>query len=399
MKRNIFLLMLSFVLFSALGASSAVGNRYFTPSGENVRFRVTPGTEGTFIRFLVAGEKLKFLEKGNEETIKGTRGAWCKFETEKGETGWCFDAFLNEIVATITTPPVHSKPVYSVAFSPDGKWVLSASGDKTIKLWEIQGGKEVRTFSGHTDAVNSVIFSSNGAQALSGSDDRTMKLWDISSGKNIMTFSCYDRVNVVAMSPVETSVLAGIDRVMIQKFGTVSGKELTSLSGHNSMVLSLVYSPDGKYVLSGSWDKTLKLWNADSNTEIRTFNGHSSYVRSVAISPNGKQALSGSEDGNMILWDMGSGKKIRSFIEGAFKPRIFSVAFSPNGKYALCGLADSTIMLWDVTTGKEVRTFNGHSGTVRSVVFSPDGKYVLSGSDDKSIKLWDASTGRCIRSF
>jgi len=114
--------------------------------------------------------------------------------------------------------------------------------------------------------------------------------------------------------------------------------------GHFDFVLCVAYSPDGKYILSGSKDKTLKLWDAASGKEIRTFTGHSD--------------------------------------------QISSVAFSPDSKYALSGSWDDTLKLWDVATGKELRTFQGHADFVESVAFSPDGKYVVSGSGDDTVKLW-----------
>ncbi|MBP7737371.1 MAG: SH3 domain-containing protein [Spirochaetes bacterium] len=399
MKSNKKVLLLPLFLLSALCVLGAAGDRYFATSAENLRFRETPGTAGKFMRYLVAGEKLKFLEKGKEETIGGVRGAWCKFQTEKGETGWCFDGFLTEIISTVTTPPAHAKAVFSVSFSPDGKFALSASADKTIKLWEIPACKEVRTFTGHTGSVNAVVYSQEGHEALSGSADMTMKMWDIATGKDIKTFKCLGSVDAVAISPVYSTVLGGGGRVMIQQFGRTSGMELTYLSGHTSFPLSIVYSPDGKYALSGSWDTSIKLWDAESSKEIRTLQGHRLYVRSVAFSPNGKQILSGGEDGALILWDTGSGRKIRSFIEDTFRPPIHSVAVSPNGKYAASGFYGGSIKLWELSTGKEVRTFDGHTDIVKSMVFSPDGKYLLSGSFDKTIKLWEVSTGRCVRSF
>jgi WD40 repeat protein len=175
-----------------------------------------------------------------------------------------------------------------------------------------------------------------------------------------------------------------------------SGAEIRTFSGHSNRVSSVTFSPDGRYALSGSYDKTLKLWELASGDEIRTFNGHSSYVYFVAISPNGRYALSGSADNTLKLWEV-SGAEIRTF--SGHSDGVVSVAFSPDGLYALSGADDKTLKLWEVASGAEILTFRGHSSGVKSVTFSPDGRYALSGSADNTMKLWEVANGTEIRTF
>ncbi len=171
-----------------------------------------------------------------------------------------------------------------------------------------------------------------------------------------------------------------------------------TFTGHSNGVSSVAFSPDGRYALSGSRDKTLKLWAVDSGVEIRTFTGHSSGVLSVAFSPDGNYALSGSWDGTLKLWEVASGAEIRTFT-GHSRHYVLSVAFSPDGNYALSGSWDKTLKLWEVSSGSEIRTFYGHNSGVLSVAFSPDGNYALSGSYDKTLKLWAVASGAEIRTF
>jgi tetratricopeptide (TPR) repeat protein len=153
--------------------------------------------------------------------------------------------------------------------------------------------------------------------------------------------------------------------------------------GHAGDVWSVAFSPDGKYVLTGSEDNTAKLWDLNGR-QIQAFEGHAGSVRSVAFSPDGKYVLTGSYDHTAKLWDL-NGRQIQAFEAGAW---VLSVAFSPDGKYVLTGSLDNTAKLWDLN-GRQIQAFEGHAGYVLSVAFSPDGKYVLTGSEDNTAKLWD----------
>ena len=167
--------------------------------------------------------------------------------------------------------------------------------------------------------------------------------------------------------------------------------------GHSSSVSSVAFSPDGRLILSGSWDNTLKLWGVETGMEIRTFVGHSSFVSSVAFSPDGRMALSGSKDKTLKLWNIAAGDEIKT-LKG-HTSSVYSVAFSSDGRLALSGSGDKTLKLWNIATGEDVKTYEGHTSSVTAVAFSPDGHMVLSGSDDKTIKLWDIVTGEEIVTF
>ncbi|WP_158303001.1 WD40 repeat domain-containing protein [Kosmotoga olearia] len=162
-----------------------------------------------------------------------------------------------------------------------------------------------------------------------------------------------------------------------------------SLQGHSGPVSSVAISPDGKYIVSGSWDNTIKLWNINGEC-LRTFEGHTDWVRTVAISPDGKYIVSGSENGKIRIWNLkGNCLRILSGHSGS----VLSLAVSPDGKYIVSGSWDNAIKLWN-TNGECLRTFEGHIDWVRSVAISPDGKYIVSGSEDGKIRLWDLK-GNC----
>ncbi len=169
------------------------------------------------------------------------------------------------------------------------------------------------------------------------------------------------------------------------------------LKGHSSDVNSVVFSPDGKTLASGSDDKTIKLWNLTTKKEIRTLQGHSKWIWTVAFSPDGKTLASAGADKTITLWDVSSGNVIQTLV--GHSDGVASVAFSPDGKTLASGSLDKTIKLWNLSTGKEIRTLKGHSQAVASVAFSPDGKTLASGSWDKTIKLWNLADGKDIRTL
>ncbi|MEG4111641.1 MULTISPECIES: WD40 domain-containing protein [unclassified Microcoleus] len=171
-----------------------------------------------------------------------------------------------------------------------------------------------------------------------------------------------------------------------------------TLPGHSSFVNSLAISPDGKIMASGSWDKTIKIWNLETAELIGTLTGHSDRVNSVAISSDGKMLVSGSSDETIKFWNLHSGDLLCTFPGHSME--VNSVAINPKRLViASCGGADNTIKLWNLRSGELLRTLRGHSDNVNAVVFSPDGKILASGSSDATSKVWDVESGKLLRTL
>ncbi|HAP67122.1 MAG TPA: hypothetical protein DCQ99_04830 [Nitrospinae bacterium] len=280
--------------------------------------------------------------------------------------------------------------VQAAAFSPDGRYALTGSWDKTLKLWDVSTGKQIKIFKGHKERVMSVTFSPDGRYAMSKGFDGTL-LWDVGTGKEIRAFNKGLSVmnSNAAFSPDGRYVVLA-ELASIGLWDVSTGKKIRELETgflESGNLTKAAFSPDGRYVISGGY---LNLWDVSTGKKIRTFPTSPYLVRAVAFSPDGRYAL-GNTNTTLNLWDVETGNEIRTFT--GHLGEVFSVAFSPDGKYGLSGSKDGTVKLWDISTGKEIRTFKGHSHWVDSVSFSPDGRYALSGSEDASTRVWDVSIG------
>ncbi|MEO1400178.1 MAG: hypothetical protein AAFV72_02875 [Cyanobacteria bacterium J06635_1] len=194
----------------------------------------------------------------------------------------------------------HSNTVWSVAFSPDGEMIATASGDNTVKLWN-QSGDVLQTLNEHSAQVLSVAFSPDGQTLATASFDETVKLW------------------------------------------SKTGKELQTLKGHSDVIFSVAFSPDGQTLATASFDKTVKLWSM-TGEELQTLNGHSDAVHSVVFSPDGQTLATASSDNTVKLWSM-AGEELQTLI--GHSDVVHSVVFSPDGQTLASASADNTVKLWN----------------------------------------------------
>jgi WD40 repeat protein/uncharacterized caspase-like protein len=300
----------------------------------------------------------------------------------------------------------HLSGVSSVAFSPDGK-VLASGGrnllrskdrDDQIRLWEVKTGRELRSLTGHSDGVLSVAFSPDGKILASGGADGTVNLWEVATGQVLRSVRVHSSaVTSVTYSPNGRVVVSGGLDANIKRLEVATGQVRRISRSDYKVAASVTFSLDGKVVASGSYDNTVMLWEAARGGELRILTGHSDGVLSVAFSPDGKVLASGSDDRTVKLWEVATGRELRSL--SGHSAKISSIVFSPDGKVVASGSDDKTIKLWEVATGRELHALTGHLNKVSSVIFSPDGKMLASGSRDGSIKLWEAETGRNLRTL
>ncbi|MEH2047800.1 nSTAND1 domain-containing NTPase, partial [Nostoc sp.] len=298
----------------------------------------------------------------------------------------------------VNTLEGHSDSVISVAYSPNGQQLASASRDKTIKIWDVSSGQLLKTLTGHSDSVISVAYSPNGQQLASASWDKTIKIWDVSSGQLLKTLTGHSsKVISVAYSLNGQQLASASTDKTIKIWDVSSGQLLKTLTGHSSEVISVAYSPNGQQLASASWDKTIKIWDVSNGQLLKTLTGHSSSVYSVAYSPNGQQLASASTDKTIKIWDVSSGQLLKTLTGHSSK--VYSVAYSPNGQQLASASWDKTIKIWDVSSGQLLKTLTGHSSKVISVAYSLNGQQLASASTDKTIKIWDVSSGQLLKTL
>ena len=292
---------------------------------------------------------------------------------------------------------IHDNWVNSVAFSPDGKYVVSGSTDSTARVWEVATGKEVARMTHGAGGVNSVAFRWDGKYVVSGGGDGVIRVWAIILDKEVARMMHAREVNSVAFSPDARYVISGSKDGIVHVWDSITGMEMFTINSGDDDVLSVAYSTDGRYLISGGCNQyyggescdlgTVRIWEVATRREVARIT-HEGMVYSVAISPDGKYVVSGSADGTACVWEMTTGAEISCI---AHAGGVGSVAFSGDSQYVVSG-SPGIIEVWEAATGKEISHMLNYA-EVWTVAFAPDGKIVVSGSPDGTIRFWEVATG------
>ena len=286
----------------------------------------------------------------------------------------------------------HTSFVATVAFNSEGTRIVTASHDRTVKVWDASSGDLKLTLIGHSDAVRCAVFSPDSTKIASASYDGTVRLWDAASGQKLRLIEHPRReeVECVAFSPDGTTLASASRDGIIRLWAPSSGELKSRFNSPQSRAWGVAFSPDGKWIASAH-DSGARVWDVDSSTVKLTLNGHSGVVRKVGFSPNGTTIATAGYDGTVKLWDTTSGSMTQSLTGHA--SAINWVAFSPDGDRIASASSDQTIKIWDATSGRELLALKGHTSYVTGIAFSPDGARIASACWDKTVKMWDAITG------
>jgi WD40 repeat protein len=294
----------------------------------------------------------------------------------------------------------HKGDIYSVAYSPDGKRIVTGSTDKTAKVWDVQTGQELMTLRGHSNLVNAVAFSPDDRRLITASFDNTARIWDSATGMELRILKGQDKHGLycVAWSPDGKQIATGecIDYLLAPHalchcaiWDAQTGKKLRTIKEQAQGFHALSFSPDGKRLAVINEDSMPpQIWDAQTGRKLLTIKGKPNTSLAVAFSPDGKRLIVGSYDNTAAIYDAQSGQRLLTLT--GHTGRVWSVAFSPDGKRVATCSMDKTAKIWDAHSGKELINLKGHTSDLLAVAFSPDGKQIVTGSADHTAKIWDA---------
>ena len=302
----------------------------------------------------------------------------------------------------------HTDRVIGVAFSPDGRFALSGSYDKTIRLWELATGQQIKQLSilrwnpeygeSSTGRIGHVGFSPNGRLGVATGTTDIVYVWDI--WREDLLWKLIHPVRGSFRTAFSDDgrhlFTAGHDNI-VRKWDIETGKVMWE-SAVSPGAAGRKHLTRGRFLLTEGTDHVLQIWDFQEGIKIQEFVGHTKHIQSATFSADMNRVLSGGDEKTARLWDVETGRQLR-LLEGHTDP-IYSVAFSPDGHRALSSSGaevkgglfgqsrERTIRLWDLETGQQIRQFKGHDSHIHEVVFSPDGRYALSASSDKTVRLW-----------
>ena len=382
---------------------------------------------------------------------------------------WHSNPWLRPLIASLTPPggsllctlTGHTAEVTAVAVTPDGRCAISASKDKTLKIWALDTGVELFTLVGHDDWVTAVAVTPDGQCAISASDslEQKLKLWNLESRVELLVLQGHTgSIHAVAVTPDSKRVVSASADKTLKVWDLSSGKELFTLNNHTGEIYAVAVTPDGQRAISASLDNTLKLWDLKSGSELQTLHGHSTAVTSVAIISDGKRAISASADKTLKIWDLESKPEQVSLSRRenrnipvsemldeqlsilASQDKMFNVcdlgneieprniydhtdyiknlrineilllkallsdfntalAMTPDRRVFVYASQDATLQVWDLKSGRKLRTLDGHTDFITAVAVTPDGRVAVSASRDATLKLWDLESGIVLASF
>lgn len=286
----------------------------------------------------------------------------------------------------------HTTPIRSLAFSPNGRTVISGGGtnEPFLKFWSIDNGHEVDTLRSQSSAILTLAVSPNGKTLISSGEDADIHFWVWPEAESKVTyFDHYSYVLDLVVTPDSQLVVTGaLDGIRV--WTLEPPRFLYQLEDFGTPAHALAMHPNGFLVASGDNKGVVRFWNLRDKSVISKFKAHSQTISGLAITLDQKRLITASHDGTIKVWDLATGDLLDTWI--GHKGPIYSIALSPNGQ-VLASAGTDGVRLWNAETGRFLRHFKDHGDRVNVVAFSPDGQYLASGGFDKVVTLWEISSG------
>jgi WD40 repeat protein len=296
----------------------------------------------------------------------------------------------------------HAAGVLALDWAPDAKRIVSGGVDRTIKVHDAQTGKELLSLKGHRGEISALQFSPDGKRIAGGGQDNVVRVWDAGTGQALFSMEEHrDRVYGVAFSPDGKRLASASHDQTVRLWDAQTGKPQLLLTGPVDGFRNVTFRPDGRQLAAGAWDNTVRVWDVRTGRELHSLRGHALPITAIGYLPGANRLLSASGDcfrttrqGEVKAWDAEKGQD--GLVLRGHQERVTSAAFSPDGKRIASGSCDNTIRIWDLDRPEKPLVLRGHSYQVLSVAWDPEGRRVVSGTYIGEGKVWDASTGKTL---